>query len=120
MAASDSSLLSGQVFLLSERSLSFPLEVGRNRIRCQQQEEIEGEEKKQQAFFTENVGIIPLQGPTKISTNGFEWDVENWATVVGRGQLSTSNHVKADVVEVECDRPVLFTIELAEKLRLEE
>ena len=67
-------------------------------------------------FFEENIGIIPLSSPAVITTHGFEWDVENWHTEIG-GQISTSNHIRADKVEVETSVPVLFTLELAERLK---
>lgn len=114
-AAEDPSLLNGQIFLLSEQSLSFPLQPGSHEIICRRQ--IEREEEKA-TYFTENTGIIPLLGKAVISLRGFEWDVEEWSTRMG-GQLSTSNHVKADKVGVSCNRPVLFTIELAEWFRRE-
>lgn len=67
-------------------------------------------------LFEENIGIIPLSAPASITTQGFEWDVEDWHTEIG-GQLSTSNHIRADVVSVETSVPVLFTVELAERLK---
>jgi thiamine pyrophosphokinase len=63
-------------------------------------------------LFTENVGLVPVYGPAIISTRGLEWDVQEWPTHMG-GQVSTSNHVKADTVYVETDTPILFTIERA-------
>ncbi|XP_014551039.1 hypothetical protein COCVIDRAFT_113913 [Bipolaris victoriae FI3] len=62
--------------------------------------------------FTENMGLVPIYGPAVISTEGLEWDVKQWATCMG-GQVSTSNHVKADSVRIETDAPILFTIEMA-------
>lgn len=63
--------------------------------------------------FGKHVGIIPLAGPSRISTRGLEWDVTDWETEMG-GRLSTSNHVlpETQVVEVETDKDVLFTIAL--------
>jgi thiamine pyrophosphokinase len=63
-------------------------------------------------LFTENVGLVPVYGPAIISTRGLEWDVNKWETQMG-GQVSTSNHVKADTVYVETNAPILFTIERA-------
>ncbi|KAH8423640.1 thiamine diphosphokinase [Aspergillus melleus] len=67
-------------------------------------------------LLEENVGIIPLSGPARITTSGLQWDVTDWATEIG-GQLSTSNHIRADVVEVESQVPVLFTVELARRFK---
>jgi thiamine pyrophosphokinase len=77
-------------------------------------------EQDEKYVLAENVGIIPLAGPTFISLTGFEWDVTHWETEIG-GQLSTSNHIRASKLEIEVDtvvdRPVLFTVELAAGLK---
>lgn len=76
------------------------------------------------AYLSESVGLIPLArggsgsggGSTTMSTRGLQWDVTHWKTEF-LGRMSTSNHVRAEVVEVETDAPILFTVELAEGLR---
>ncbi len=107
MAANDPQLLGGDIYLLSEQSLSFVLEKGVNRIH--------GMAPGQSKVFQRNVGIIPIRGPATISTKGLEWDVKDWKTEIG-GQISTSNHIEADMVEVETSDRMLFTVELAELL----
>lgn len=64
--------------------------------------------------FTENVGIIPLGRPSTITTRGLEWDVTHWETDFG-SQMSTSNHMKSDIIEIETTERVLFTMETAQK-----
>ncbi|KAI8941819.1 hypothetical protein NX059_003019 [Plenodomus lindquistii] len=91
-----------RLWLFSECSVSFILRSQRNVISGLQSSHL----------FTENVGIVPFYGPAKITTAGLEWDVTDWDTRIG-GQVSTSNHVKADTVQVDTDGPVLFTIERA-------
>jgi thiamine pyrophosphokinase len=91
-----------RIWLFSESSLSFILKCGHNVIRGLQSSEL----------FTENIGLLPVWGPATISTTGLEWDVKEWYTHMG-GQVSTSNHVKADEVYVETNAPILFTIEQA-------
>lgn len=59
-------------------------------------------------------GIIPITGTAHITTKGLEWDVENWETKFG-GQLSTSNHLMEDEIEITTDAPVIFTAELRQK-----
>jgi thiamine pyrophosphokinase len=74
--------------------------------------------KDQEEFFlSECVGIIPVAGPAAITTSGLEWDVADWTTVIG-GQLSTSNHIRADEVTVSTTQPVLFTVELARRFKI--
>jgi thiamine pyrophosphokinase len=57
-----------------------------------------------------NVGVLPLYGPARITTQGLEWDVEDWQTEMG-GQVSTSNHVMGGQISITTDKEVLFTIE---------
>ncbi|KAK5099623.1 thiamine pyrophosphokinase [Exophiala xenobiotica] len=97
-------LLRGSLYLLSEQSLSFVLAAGQNEMHVNNR------------AFAENVGIIPVLGLTHITTSGFEWDVSNWATEFGK-QVSTSNHIRSDVVKVKVhgSRP-LFTLELVKDL----
>ncbi|KAJ5850513.1 hypothetical protein N7455_010369 [Penicillium solitum] len=134
----------GNLYLVSEESITFIIQTGKNTIHTpatkradivtalvsdasesprkrkreqeQEQEQEQQQEPEQEYFFEENIGIIPLSAPAKITTHGFEWDVEDWHTEIG-GQISTSNHIRADKVEVETSVPVLFTVELAERLK---
>lgn len=104
MVTQHRALLHGSIYLLSEQSLSFVLEAGHNKLHVNQY------------AFSENVGIIPILGLTKISISGFEWDVSDWETEFG-GQVSTSNHIRSDTLEVVVDGPrPLFTLELASRL----
>ncbi|KAJ5698362.1 hypothetical protein N7462_000367 [Penicillium macrosclerotiorum] len=129
----------GNLYLVSEESVTFILQEGKNVIHtpCTNRTDLENpppsaeclsdepevgqkrkraEKAEQEFFFEENIGIIPLSGPTSISTKGFNWDVQDWPTKLG-GQISTSNYIRADKVEVEASKPVLFTVELAQRLK---
>ncbi|EKV11897.1 Thiamine pyrophosphokinase Thi80, putative [Penicillium digitatum PHI26] len=128
----------GNLYLVSEESITFIIQTGKNTIhtpatkradiattsasdvskspRKRKREQEQEQEQEPEYFFEENIGIIPLSAPANITTHGFEWDVENWHTEIG-GQISTSNHIRADKVEVETSVPVLFTVELAERLK---
>lgn len=92
----------GRVFLVSAESITFLLKTGSHHIRVRDG----GEE-----IFGKYVGIIPIREPSRITTKGLEWDVEDWETDFG-GQVSTSNHVlpETEVVEVHTTKDVLFTI----------
>lgn len=92
----------GAVYLITPESILFLLEPGLNVIST----------PVRQDMFTENVGIIPLGKPAVISTRGLEWDVTDWSTDF-ESQLSTSNHIKQDKVEVETSERVIVTMELA-------
>lgn len=125
----------GNLYLVSEESITFILQKGRNIIRTpatkrpdagdksleSQADDSETSRKRKfdqelEYFFEENIGIIPISAPASITTKGFEWDVQDWRTEIG-GQISTSNHIRAETVEVETSVPVLFTVELAERLK---
>ena len=103
MATRHTDLLVGEIYFLSEQSLSFVLEEGLNRIHLSRE------------TCAQNVGIIPVTGPAVITTKGLEWDVQDWKTEFG-GQISTSNHLKSETIDVETTTRVLFTVELAEDL----
>ncbi|ODH30581.1 hypothetical protein ACO22_03548 [Paracoccidioides brasiliensis] len=124
----------GELYLVSEESVTFVLPHGDNRIHIPGGSRM-GPSKSTCTTTTtttthdtarvsdperdmptttplaENVGIIPIAGPAVITTHGLEWDVTEWKTEFG-GRVSTSNHVREEVVAVSCDGPVLFTVEL--------
>ena len=102
LASEDISLDLGDIYLVTPKSIIFVLHKGMNSIRT----------PVSPGLLTENVGIIPTGRPSIISTKGLEWDVEDWSTEFGT-QMSTSNHIKANVVRVKTTERVLFTVELA-------
>lgn len=89
-------------WLVSESSMTFILPKGKSTIHVPVSE----------GLITSNIGIVPIYAPAVITTKGFEWDVQDWPTQMG-GQVSTSNHIFADQVEVTTDTEVLFTVERA-------
>ncbi|KAG5990248.1 hypothetical protein E4U54_004145, partial [Claviceps lovelessii] len=95
----------GRIYLLSESNLTFLLKAGAHTIHVKE----DGED----VVFGKYVGIIPLQGPSRITTKGLEWDVADWETSMG-GKLSTSNHVlpRTKCIEIETTKDVIFTIAL--------
>lgn len=65
-----------------------------------------------EGLIKRNIGILPVFGPAVIATKGLEWDVKDWKTEMG-GQLSTSNHIVEDVIQITTDREIVFTVERA-------
>lgn len=102
MEQRDSHYNNGRVYLLSTEAITFVLKKGRHRIRVHD---------PNAAILGKHIGIIPLREPSIITTKGLEWDVTDWPTEFG-GQISTSNHVREDVVEIATTGDVLFTVEL--------
>ncbi|KAL3462327.1 thiamine pyrophosphokinase [Aspergillus heterothallicus] len=136
-SASGEGSSSGHLYLISEESITFILQPGQNIIHApktnrpdlinstvsETSDEVNSESrrhlldgKENNYLLEENVGIVPLSGPARITTSGFQWDVEDWATEIG-GQISTSNHIRAEVLHVKTNVPVLFTVELAKRLK---
>ncbi|KAK3290444.1 thiamine pyrophosphokinase [Chaetomium fimeti] len=111
----------GRVYLFSGESLTFLLKPGRHRIRVRDANRDSGGAGDGDGdgvsgtgdVFGKHVGILPVGGPSRITTSGLEWDVSDWETWFG-GPMSTSNHVlpTTEVVEVETTAEVLFTIAL--------
>ncbi|KAK9384839.1 thiamine pyrophosphokinase [Lipomyces mesembrius] len=88
-----------EITLLSDDSLTFLVGPGTQKI-C-----------TPRSVLGPTCGIIPVSGPTVISTRGFAWDIEDWATSFGT-QVSTSNAMEADEVVIKSDQTVLFTLEI--------
>ena len=91
----------GDIYLITSTSIILLLDRGLNRIHV----------PVGSRLFTENVGIIPLAGPATLTTNGFEWNLNDDELRFGKF-ISTSNHIKQDIVDVETNEPVIFTLEL--------
>lgn len=109
----------GRMYLLSSEAITFVLKTGIHSIKAKERWTGIGSSKSESKVgngggdvaFGKHVGILPLKGESTISTKGLEWDVKDWKTVFG-GSVSTSNHVKEEVVSVETSVDVLFTIDL--------
>ncbi|XP_055346920.1 thiamin pyrophosphokinase 1-like [Paramacrobiotus metropolitanus] len=56
-------------------------------------------------------GLIPLSGPTRVTTKGLKWDLSDQIMEFGE-LISTSNEIVADVVFIETDKPLLWTMTL--------
>lgn len=89
-----------RIWLFSEDSISFVLERGRNEIST----------RLSAGYLGKTIGIVPMGGRAHITTKGLEWDVVEWEAEFGK-RISTSNHVTADVIQVDTTERVLFTIE---------
>ena len=92
------------MYLITPESIIFLLHKGLNKIHT----------PMGLYLLAENVGIIPIAKPSVITTQGFEWDVKDWSTEFG-AQISTSNHIRNEFVQVETTERVLFTVELNQK-----
>jgi thiamine pyrophosphokinase len=93
----------GKMLLLSSEAITFLLKAGKHKIKARDI----GVGMK----LGKHVGIIPMKEASVISTKGLEWDVQEWKTEFG-GQMSTSNHVREEWVEIETSKDVLFTIDI--------
>ncbi|KAA8906653.1 thiamine pyrophosphokinase [Sphaerosporella brunnea] len=87
-----------QMYLVSDQNVTFLLAKGLNLIRTPL------------STLGPCCGIIPVGGPSTITTQGLEWNLTNAETKFG-GLVSTSNHTVADDVSIETTEPVVFTIE---------
>jgi thiamine pyrophosphokinase len=96
----------GKMYLLSSECITFLLKPGTHKIRAKVPRV-----KELGVKLGKNVGILPLNGPAVITAKDLEWPVEDWETELG-GNISTSNHVKKEMVTITTDKDVLFTIDL--------
>lgn len=63
------------------------------------------------AVLDECCGYAPIEGESSVTTRGLEWDVQDYAVSFAT-RLSTSNHLQADEVYVETDKPLMFTVNI--------
>lgn len=56
-------------------------------------------------------GFFPLNGPTKMTIRGLQWDVTDWDTSAVT-RMSTSNYLVADEISVQANQPMAVTLEL--------
>lgn len=102
----------GDLYLVTMESIVFCLQRGHNTIYTPVRSRIPGSVGS--GLLGESVGIIPVAQPSVISTTGLEWDVKSWPTEFGK-QISTSNHIKSDIVSVQTTERVLFTVEITKE-----
>ncbi|EPS43886.1 hypothetical protein H072_2040 [Dactylellina haptotyla CBS 200.50] len=88
-----------KVTLISEASVTFLLEKGRNVIETPLE------------LFGKTCGMIPVAGSSVITTEGLEWDLKDTETRFG-GMVSTSNHLMRGRVEVSTTELLLWTMEI--------
>jgi thiamine pyrophosphokinase len=87
------------LWIMTESNLSWLMHPGQNRIQGLKSD-----------YFTANVGIIPVYGPSRIRTEGLEYDVFDWPTEMG-GNVSSNNHTTSDQVNIHTATWMLFTVE---------
>ena len=108
----------GRMYLTNGESLTFVLRSGRHRIRIRDHlrphDNSPSPPRVKNTALGKNVGLIPLAGPSELTTRGLEWDVRDWRTEFG-GRISTSNHTtpEHDVIDVHTTNDILFTIDFA-------
>lgn len=88
------------LYLISDESISFLIPA-----------ETQCHIKTPLKYLGETCGIIPLEGSTRITTHGLRWDITDWETSFAT-QMSTSNHLIHEEIDLYATKTVLFTAEL--------
>lgn len=96
---SSSNTAERKLILMSDESVTFLLEKGKNIIETPLN------------VFGKTCGLIPVAAASVITTKGLEWDLNEAETKFG-GMVSTSNHLIQDRVEVVTTEKLLFTMEM--------
>ncbi|GLE00873.1 hypothetical protein PINS_up009670 [Pythium insidiosum] len=66
-----------------------------------------------ETFETRTCGLVPIAGAcVSCTTTGLKWDLDGAMPMGFGGLISTSNHLEADVVTVECSHPLIWTTEM--------
>jgi len=95
-----------RIWLVTESGLSICLPPGKSRLVNLHKELANGTR-----VFAKYIGLLPTFGPVTITTNGLEWDVTDWPMEMG-GQVSSSNHMQENIVDVESSGWCLVTFAL--------
>lgn len=102
--------LKHKIYLITDTSITWVLQVDSHHI-------IHTKSEKH-VILNKDIGIIPLLGSSRITTDGLQWDVMYWETNFG-ADISTSNRVndesKDGIVRVQADKDVLFTIDMVKE-----
>ncbi|KAL1924177.1 uncharacterized protein VTP21DRAFT_7212 [Calcarisporiella thermophila] len=89
-----------RIYLISHENVTFLLNEGKNEIYLDQQ--VEGP----------TCGILPIGvSSARLTTSGLKWNLQNDITSFG-SMVSTSNQLDSDVVTIECDEPLVWTVEI--------
>ncbi|CAH1763487.1 5363_t:CDS:2 [Entrophospora sp. SA101] len=89
-----------QIYLLSNENIIFLLDKGKHQLFCDKN--IEGP----------TCGLLPIGVEAAvITTTGLKWNLENTSTSFGK-LVSTSNHLEDDIITIETDSPIVWTVEL--------
>lgn len=90
----------GRIVLVTSESVVFVLKKGKHVIHVRE---------AGSQVLGDYIGVMP-KTRAKITTKGLKWDMDGMVNEWG-GFMSTSNQVREDVVEVECDDDCVFTID---------
>ncbi|KAJ9465237.1 Thiamine pyrophosphokinase 3 [Diplonema papillatum] len=85
--------------LFGEQSVIIPIPAGLSRV-------------QRPDGFDCSVGLLPLLGPTKVTTKGLKWELDgNTLSYAGADAWTSSNelHPEATEVSIEADKPLLWT-----------
>jgi thiamine pyrophosphokinase len=87
------------LLIMTESNLSWLMHPGQNKVQGLKSD-----------CFTTNVGIIPVYGPSRLQTQGLEYDVLDWPTEMG-GNVTSNNHTISSEVNIQTTTWMLFTVE---------
>ena len=87
------------VFLITGDSLVMVLEEGAHQI----------EAPVCKGGFSKYAGIVPLTGPSNVTTTGFEWNLNGEELEFGKF-VSTSNHIVSNEIGIITSAPVILTL----------
>ncbi|CAG9329178.1 unnamed protein product [Blepharisma stoltei] len=84
------------LFIYNKENLALPIRKGLNKVSL-----IKGENFR-------HFGLFPVQGNTKLSTEGFKWNLSNIESEFG-GLISVRNGAIENDLLIECDKAILLT-----------
>jgi len=108
---SDEYLPCNPVYLINSQSISWLLQPGKHNIHLSQEILSTVDNDSDMVLDHLHCGLIPLAGPTLVTTSGLKWNLKQDELKFG-ALISTSNAFASKEVVIETDKPLLWTMDI--------
>jgi len=96
------------IYLINSESITCLLEPGKHHIQLPHH----SQQSDSDDFLSKlHCGLIPMAGPTIVTTSGLKWNVTNEELKFG-ALVSTSNALLDKDIYIETDKPLLWTMDI--------
>lgn len=101
------------IYIINSENISCLLEPGKHHLQLTlHSHQGDSEQIDSNDFLSKlHCGLIPMAGPTIVSTSGLKWNVTNEELKFG-ALISTSNAFSNKDIYIETDKPLLWTMDI--------